>query len=413
MNYDFSSQQHQRHDNFDPYEALNIQRDSDIEQVRAAFRKLTRVHHPDRNRGNPQYNPVYYSKICAAYEILSDPRQRTAFDEQHAPTWNSLKDNAKLVPKVARHAEFSTKDKFTSNDQKAFNTAFEKTRKATANDRGYGNMMAERATEADIKRGRTIEPTQNVFGSSSVGEKAFNQRFETELKAKRQQQGQGNIMERNNEPQGWGANGAAFSEVSVFDGIIVDKETDNFNKEDVSGGLNYSDYMSGFGTILENIPEDHPYYSADGKNVEKVYNERLSQLTSVPDRGHNMSFSQAEQHLNQIRMSQIEDEQRRNREVVLKYRDQYTSDDLLPAPQQPYRVQENTPPQHRYNPQQRRPVQQQLPQQQAAYRPPPQQPFYQPPQQQQRAAAAQPPSRDFDAINNRMMDRQMDNFRRN
>jgi len=385
MNYDFSSQHHQRHENFDPYDVLNIPRDSDLETIKQAFRKLTRVHHPDRNRKNPQYNPAYYSRVCAAYEILSDPRKRMSFDQQHAPTWNVLRDGAKNFPVPAPKDANLTKGKFGESDLKNFNSMFEKSKKANPNDKGYGDQMLGRATEQELKSGRAAEPVRNVFGSSSVGEKAFNSRFESELKPKRSQQGNKNLMERNDEPLGWavGGSNAAFSEVSVYDGIIVDKEREDFSKTDEATGLNYSDYMSGFETFTEQLPESHPYYEAANKDVERIYNERLSQLTQVPERGHNLSFSQSEAVLNQRREQQLAAEQQRNREYVLKYRDQYASDDLLPAPR------------GAADPRAAGPTQQQ----QAGW-------AHGPPQTTQ-----QNRSRHDASINNRMFDRQLDNIR--
>lgn len=404
MNYDFSSQQHQRHENFDPYDVLNIPRDSDLETIKQSFRKLTRVHHPDRNRKNPQYNPAYYSRVCAAYEILSDPRKRMSFDQQHAPTWNVLRDNAKNYPTTAAPqrpppADIS-KGKFGESDLKNFNAMFEKSKKANPNDKGYGDQMLGRATEQEVKSGRAAEPVRNVFGSSSsVGEKAFNSRFESELKPKRANQSNGNknLMERNGEPMGWAVGGscAAFSEVSVYDGIIVDKERDDFSKTDEATGLNYSDYMSGFETFTEQLPENHHYYEAANKDVERVYNERLSQLTQVPERGHNLSFSQSEAVLNQRREQQLAAEQQRNREYVTKYRDQYASDDLLPAPS---RGGGGVPPNAQHQQQQQQQHQNWVGPAQG----PPQSLSAPPPQNRQRHDGA---------INNRMLDRQLDNIR--
>lgn len=341
MNYDFTGHQHQKKDQFDPYEVFELPRDSDMNTIRQCFRKLTRVYHPDRNRNNPQYNPAHYARICSAYEILSDPRQRAAFDQQHAPRWDTMKDAAKSYPvpaavdhKTKKTGEgFQTKQSFGEGELRAFNSHFEKNKRANPNDKGYGDQMIGRTTEQDLKRGRAVDAPTNLFGSAKVGGEAFNSRFESELKSKRLRGGP-NLMERSDEPAGWamgGASGAGFSEVSVYDGIIVDKEREDFSKTDADlTGLNYSDYMSGFTTLTEQLPEDHHYLQSDKKSIEKVYNERLSELTAMPDRGHNLTYAQSEAMLSQQQEQRLAREQQRNREVVLKYRDQYASDDLLP-----------------------------------------------------------------------------------
>lgn len=419
MNYDFSAQQHQRHDNFDPYDILDIPRDSDLETIKQSFRRLTRVYHPDRNRGNTNYNPNFYSRICAAYETLSDPRQRASFDQQHAPSWNVLRESARSAPPVAAmprdvHSrggnDVPTKGQFTSGDAAKFNSAFEKNRKMNPNDKGYGDRMIARDTNARASTEYTPLDVHNVFGSSHVGGSAFNSRFETDLRNKRQAKSK-ELMERStDEPLGWtvgGANSSAgFSDISVYDGIIVDRERDDFSKTDEATGLNYSDYMSGFETFTEQLPENHHYMEAANKDVERVYNERLAQLKQTPDRGHGMSFQQAEVALETQHKRQMEAEQQRNREMVLKYRDQYTSDDLLPSNSSRGRGggggaatrdegrQQVAPP--TYNPHL------------SLQHPQPQQPHQQH-QQQQPHQRSNRRSDNGSAINNRMFDRQIDN----
>lgn len=423
MNYDFSSQQHQRHELFDPYEVLELDRDADNNTIKQRFRKLTRVHHPDRNRNNPQYDGgKYYARVCAAYEILSDSRKRAAYDQQHAPSWSSMRDASQSYQPPApgssnnrRAGSFDARQKFGDNDLQAFNQAFEAQRKMNPNDRGYGDQMAARATEQDVKRGRTVDAPQNLFGSSRVSGAAFNERFESELQQRRQQQHQRNAMqERNSDPMGWSVGaggGAAFSNISYYDGLMVDAEKQDFSKTDESTGLNYSDYMSGFSTFTEQLPEDHEYYRAADRDLDKYYNERLSQFSSDPDRGHNRTFAQSEALMNQQREQQLAAEQERNRQVVLKYRDQYSSDDLLPPSAQAHPA----PPLRRNDVgfYEQQPAQYQAQQvQQHAQQP---YPPYQPPQQQglpfQAQQARGAPGAAGAAINNRMLDRQLDMIR--
>lgn len=407
MNYDFSAHQHQKKDQFDPYEILELPRDSDMDTIRQCFRKLTRVYHPDRNRNNPKYDQSHYAKICAAYEILSDPRQRAAFDHQHAPRWDTMKEASKSFnPQAPPKSSLTQKQTFGDGDLRAFNEHFDKQKRSNPNDKGYGDVMMGRTTEQDIKRGRTVDAPQNLFGTTKVGGEAFNSRFETELKTKRQQRGNGaNLMERGEEPFGWavGSGASGFSEVSVYDGIIVDRERDDFSKTDAdSTGLNYSDYMSGFNTFTEQLPEDHPYLQSDKQSIEKVYSARLSELSSIPDRGHSLTYAQSEAMLSQQQQQKIAKEQERNREIVLKYRDQYASDDLLPSSnavqhgQQQHRQQQ----QHGQQPQRenRMDNRQYAPQTQAAA------PFR---SQNPREGT----TRDGAAINNRMLDRQLDPIR--
>ena len=73
----------------DYYRILNISKDSTQKEVKQAWRKLSMIHHPDRNNGNES---ELYTNINAGYEILSDPKKRKQYDiEQSIPTF--MKDN--------------------------------------------------------------------------------------------------------------------------------------------------------------------------------------------------------------------------------------------------------------------------------------------------------------------------------
>lgn len=63
----------------DYYEFMGIERTATPEQVRAAFRRLSFEFHPDRNPGNHDAAEIC-QMINEAYEILSDPEARRAYD---------------------------------------------------------------------------------------------------------------------------------------------------------------------------------------------------------------------------------------------------------------------------------------------------------------------------------------------
>ncbi|MEB2312648.1 MAG: molecular chaperone DnaJ [Sorangiineae bacterium] len=63
----------------DPYEVLGVSRDAAESEIRAAFRKLATQHHPDRNPDDPTAQERF-KEANAAYQILSDPERRAAYD---------------------------------------------------------------------------------------------------------------------------------------------------------------------------------------------------------------------------------------------------------------------------------------------------------------------------------------------
>jgi energy-coupling factor transporter ATP-binding protein EcfA2 len=64
----------------DLYDVLGVPRDATAAQIKKAFRKLAMQWHPDRNPGD-KIAEARFKKIAEAYEILSDPEQRRAYDE--------------------------------------------------------------------------------------------------------------------------------------------------------------------------------------------------------------------------------------------------------------------------------------------------------------------------------------------
>jgi curved DNA-binding protein CbpA len=70
----------------DPYAVLGIERSAGAAQIRAAYRTLVARYHPDRHQGNPLEDLASerMAEINQAYELLSDPSRREAFDRNRA-----------------------------------------------------------------------------------------------------------------------------------------------------------------------------------------------------------------------------------------------------------------------------------------------------------------------------------------
>jgi molecular chaperone DnaJ len=67
----------------DPYQVLGVARGATEEEIRSAYRKLARKHHPDLNPGNKTAEQRF-KEIAAAHGILSDPARRKLYDEHGA-----------------------------------------------------------------------------------------------------------------------------------------------------------------------------------------------------------------------------------------------------------------------------------------------------------------------------------------
>ncbi len=64
----------------DPYEVLGVPRDASQDDIRKAYRRLAKKHHPDLNPGN-QEAEARFKDISAAYAILGDEEKRARFDK--------------------------------------------------------------------------------------------------------------------------------------------------------------------------------------------------------------------------------------------------------------------------------------------------------------------------------------------
>ncbi len=71
----------------DYYKVLGVAKSATEKEIKAAYRKLARKHHPDMNQGNAKAE-ARFKEIGEAYEVLSDPEKRTRYDQLGAD-WKS------------------------------------------------------------------------------------------------------------------------------------------------------------------------------------------------------------------------------------------------------------------------------------------------------------------------------------
>jgi curved DNA-binding protein len=71
----------------DYYKVLGVPKGSSEKDIKAAFRKLARKHHPDVNAGDAKAE-AKFKEINEAYEVLSDPDKRKRYDTLGAD-WQS------------------------------------------------------------------------------------------------------------------------------------------------------------------------------------------------------------------------------------------------------------------------------------------------------------------------------------
>ncbi|MFI5043476.1 MAG: molecular chaperone DnaJ [Acidimicrobiales bacterium] len=63
----------------DLYEVLEVSRDATQDDIKRAYRRLAREHHPDANPDDP-HAEARFKELASAYEVLSDPDKRSKYD---------------------------------------------------------------------------------------------------------------------------------------------------------------------------------------------------------------------------------------------------------------------------------------------------------------------------------------------
>ncbi len=65
----------------DYYKLLGVERNASDSEIKKSYRSMAMKYHPDRNKDNPETAEVKFKQIKEAYEVLSDPQKRSAYDQ--------------------------------------------------------------------------------------------------------------------------------------------------------------------------------------------------------------------------------------------------------------------------------------------------------------------------------------------
>lgn len=69
----------------DPFAILEVPRDATDADIKQAYRRLAKAHHPDRHPDDPGA-AERFKRIAAAFEVLGDPQRRAAWLREHGAT---------------------------------------------------------------------------------------------------------------------------------------------------------------------------------------------------------------------------------------------------------------------------------------------------------------------------------------
>src|SRR6266480_2997395 len=80
----------------DYYATLGVPRTANQADIKKAFRKLARQHHPDVNKGDAQAEERF-KEVSEANEVLSDPEKRKLYD-QLGSNWQAYQSGGAQRP---------------------------------------------------------------------------------------------------------------------------------------------------------------------------------------------------------------------------------------------------------------------------------------------------------------------------
>src|SRR5580704_4717696 len=90
-------------DFIDYYKVLGVNKTATQDEIRTAYRKLARKHHPDLNPNDKEANRKF-QQINEANEVLSDPEKRKKYD-QYGKDWEHAEAFEKAQQSAGRQGQ--------------------------------------------------------------------------------------------------------------------------------------------------------------------------------------------------------------------------------------------------------------------------------------------------------------------
>ncbi len=276
--------------NTNAYNILGVERDASISEIKKAFRDKSKILHPDRNPdGSTEFQ---YKLLIEAYNVLTDPTKRKAYDGNSTSTHMDLRNQAKYMQGVFENND-NLKNKYksskpidsftTKKDQNLasssardfnnqFNKQFDKNKKEQPNDMGYMEEldMKNRMSHKDAKKGYKsvagkLKPKRMFNKDDKFDRKVFNAQF-THYK-KKYEDTHANEIIPSEAIEGFGDLGSSSkysTPVSNYNGLMIVGDDSQFG----SATGDFYDYKESFGNNhynpvdidnidLNNYPEDN------------------------------------------------------------------------------------------------------------------------------------------------------------
>ena len=161
-----------------PYQILGISPSASDDEVKKAYRTLSKKYHPDANIGNPhqaEYTEKF-KEVQEAYEVLSDEEKRSQYEEYMSELKKTrknaivtkLNDLAREIPTITKDIYISVLKKYDNDDLSIPFEVIESELSTFEKDmrKKYDEYLASQKEEEERKR--CCENKLKYFGIASV-----------------------------------------------------------------------------------------------------------------------------------------------------------------------------------------------------------------------------------------------------
>ncbi|MFJ7979131.1 J domain-containing protein [Lysinibacillus xylanilyticus] len=97
------------------YETLGVSRDATQAQIKLAYRKLSKKHHPDVSGGNKESEKIFL-EVTEAYKVLKDQASREAYDARLDGAGQSWSNGQTYEKQSTRQQSTEKKPDFNMNN---------------------------------------------------------------------------------------------------------------------------------------------------------------------------------------------------------------------------------------------------------------------------------------------------------
>jgi len=147
----------------DYYQILGVSRNASEKEIKQAYRRLARKHHPDLNPGDKSAE-AKFKEINAAYEVLSNPEKRKKYD-QFGEQWEYAEQFAKSGGQERVRWDFGRGGtNFEYGDLSGFSDIFS----SLFGDSGIGSRMRGPRRGQDIESPIEVTLEEAYHGSTRV-----------------------------------------------------------------------------------------------------------------------------------------------------------------------------------------------------------------------------------------------------